>query len=252
MNTRYSKTIYTFLAKNSPSYLSLCIKSWFCSVPDGYKIVVLNESTFCDYVPEDIYNKLVHVEDLRFFFDYLAAAVIFYNGGLFLDADTIMLPKFFPQDILLSCTDVVLFSDGINNICPGYLLANKGAEFLSELLDKYSKNEFVDFRQKKRSNIINDVVKKYLEKEVLCLDAENNGYLIEKAVYGVSNEYLYKKHYFSSVTSVEEFFQYSKGLTALHNSLTPEEYKYMNTDEFLNQDILLSKIFKLILTDHVH
>ena len=251
MNTGYDRIIYTYLAKNSPEYLGLCIKTWLKYLPEGYKIIVLNETNYKNFVSEDIFQNLKKIKNIRFFCDYLAAAVLYSKGGMFLDADTMMTEKFFPQDILLKCTNLVMFSNASSNICSGFMAANKGSQVLKEILNRYSNLKQEDTSNWHRNFWGSDIAKNYTEEEILLLDSEDNAYVMEKAIYGVESGYLYNKYYFSDICQVSEFFEYTKGLTALHNSLTPEKYKKMTAEEFLNQDILLSKILKTILTAQV-
>ena len=81
----------------------------------------------------------------------------------------------------------------------------------------------------------------------IVLDCEESGYLMEKAMYGVSNSYLYKKYYFSDICSIEDFIKITKGITFLQTNNTPKIYNKMSEDEFLKQEILLSKIFRVLL-----
>ena len=75
------------------------------------------------------------------------------------------------------------------------------------------------------------------------LDAEKDGYLVEKALFGVSSNYLYRDFYFSNKYSLDDFFLKTCGVSALRNSATPKEFKLMSEKEFLKQDILLAKLF---------
>ena len=70
---------------------------------------------------------------------------------------------------------------------------------------------------------------------------------MEKAMYGVWDDYLYQNYYFSSLDSIEDFLKTTRGITALRNSVTNKRYKEMDVDEFLSMKFLLAKIFKVIL-----
>ena len=256
MNTGYNKTIYTYLEANCHEYLNLCIKTWYKNLPDGYKIVVLTQENIQGVLPESVINSLFSLDyrekKLPYFVDYLAASVLFFNGGIFLDADTIVTEKFFPQEILLRSTNLILFSDGANNVCSGFMMANKNAPVLEELIRRYTFAKYLPAVSNSRRNfIINDTIKDFKERDALLLDCEASGYYMEKTIYGMGGEYLYQKYYFSNICSVRDFFEHTKGIVALHNSLTPEKYKHMGIEEFLKQDILLSKILKSILTEQM-
>ena len=83
--------------------------------------------------------------------------------------------------------------------------------------------------------------------EIMVLDAEKFGYVMEKTLFGVSGNYVYKNCYFANDVSVEEFFENTKGIVRLNHTLTPIVYQKMQIQEFLEQDILISKVFNKLL-----
>lgn len=257
MKKSINKTIYTYFEeKTMPPYVNLCLKTWENNIPKDYKIEKINRKNLFKYIPEkflpdSLYAKCRVEKECSFpyFYDLVAAYVLWLHGGIFLDADTIMTDKFEPQEALLEATDLVVFSDGINNVCPGFMAANKNSEVLEELIRRYKFAAFLPVNPKTPRNFIfNDTIADFSSNDVILLDCEDYGYLMEKSMYGIFNEYLYKKYYFTDVCSTADFFENSKGLTALHNSMTPEKFKKTEEKEFLNLNILLSKIFKNILT----
>lgn len=251
--SKQEKKIYTFVDENKlPDYVKLCLKTWHKSIPSGYELVILNRNNILNYISKELLPDTMLQKaacSFPYFFDYISAAVLYSNGGIFLNPDIIMTSNFRPNDILLKNTDLVLFSDGKNNVCSGYMMGRKSSPILEELLRRYRFASYLPLNDSVSKNyIINDIVKDSSSRDILLLDCEDYGYFMEKAMYGVSNKYLYEKYYFTDICSVDEFFENSKGLTALRNSLTPEVFKAMNEKEFLSQNILLSKIFNRIIT----
>lgn len=180
--------------------------------------------------------------------EYIAAAVLYYNGGIFLDADIIMTDKYTPAEILLSSYNAVLYGYSRNDICAGFLMSKKESFFLEELMRRLL--FFMHLPEPgtyKRNFVLNNVLKDTVCDEVVVLDCEETGFRMEKAMYGVYDSYLYNKYYFSNISSIEDFIKITKGITALSNSMTPKEYKDINEEEFLNKDIFLAKIFKVLL-----
>lgn len=218
-------------------------------LPSEFELVVLDESNIFDFIDLEFYkDKIILLKDKLFgYYDYIKALVLYCNGGLFLDVDTIVTEKFVVPLSFLKSTNLVAYSDGVGNICCGYLLANKHSFVLEELIRRYQMEYYLLKNklqaQRLRNFIFNDVIRYFDKSEVLLLDAEKEGYLVEKALFGVSSRYLYRDFYFSNKYSLDDFFSRSSGVSALRNSVTPREFKLMNEKDFLKQDILLAKLF---------
>ena len=56
----------------------------------------------------------------------------------------------------------------------------------------------------------------------------------------------YQDFYFTA-RNPETLLNKSKGILMLHNSWTPKKYKNMSVEEFLHQNIMLSKLFSKLL-----
>jgi hypothetical protein len=56
----------------------------------------------------------------------------------------------------------------------------------------------------------------------------------------------YRSFYFDNKISARTVLDTNQGILCLHNSWTPEKYKQMPVDEFLRQNITISKIFTCI------
>ena len=101
--------------------------------------------------------------------------------------------------------------------------------------------------QNSRNFILNDVVKRFAQNDVLIVNIDKSGYYIDKSMYSLHNEYLYKKYFYTNASNTDDFFELCKGLCYLNNNFIPEEYKNMKQKDFLKKDILLAQIFKKIL-----
>ena len=74
---------------NIPSYINLCFETFFKHCSQTYEIIILNDKTVYDYLPDlrtDI-NQL----NLAAKSDYIRIALLYKYGGLWLDADTIVM-----------------------------------------------------------------------------------------------------------------------------------------------------------------
>lgn len=239
-----NKKIYTFIGdKGLSPYLSLCIKTWRKNIPEDYEIVKLNSKNLSDYIPNNILPDPTRASSsFSHFFDYIASAVLFCNGGIFLSPEVIMTQSFYSSGLLdeslLEKTDLVLFGrEKGREICKGFMMANKGSKIL-----KY-------FLESKDNISLSELLRGTSEGHVISLDAEDSGYLMELAMYGVFSEYIYQRYYFTNIGSTKDFFKASRGITYLNSAWTDEKYNKMSENEFLKQDILLSKIFKSIIVD---
>lgn len=243
--------IFTYLdfePEKIPPYLNLCIKTRRKYLPDGYETVILNKKNLAKYLPKNLLPGHRNKCSFPHFFDYLSALVLYENGGIFMDADTIMTDSFCEYLPIFERRDVVLFGMNKFNICPGFIKAEKKSPFIEELIRRYIFKSYLPVQKNsKRNFVINDVMSYFDEEDVTVLDCEKTGYYMEKSIYGVFDSYLYKQYYFENYSPLEDFIKTAKGLTALHNSLTPQKFKTMDEKKFLNQEILLSKIFKTIL-----
>ena len=243
---------YLNLPKESPSYINLCIKTWQKYIPEGYNVAILNPENLKNYISSEILNKNIYdriSSDFSFLaYEYIAAAVLYCNGGIFLEPGIIMTEKFSPPEILLSKFEIILYGSSKTNICPGFIMAKKESEILEELLRRLTFFLYLpETKNYRHLMLLKDMLKENYSSTAVVLDCENTGYLMEKALYGVCNSYLYSKYYFSNICSIEDFIKTTKGLTFLQVQNTPEIYKKMSEQEFLKQDILLSKIFKTLL-----
>ena len=91
------------------------------------------------------------------------------------------------------------------------------------------------------------MIKNIQQEEVLLTDNSICSYKMEALSEKITAHKQYLDYYFSPKYSVEHFIKNNKGICALNNSQTPEKYKKMSESEFLKQDILLSKIFKVLI-----
>ena len=248
------KFIFTFLnpTEKTPDYIKLCLKTWHKYAPADYCIVTLDNQNLKDYIPPELLNKNItdnisaNYSDL--ICEYIAAAVLYSNGGIFLSPGIIMTDKFSPPDILLSKFEIILYGSSKTNPSPGFMMAKKNASILEELLRRLIFFTYLPEPQNYKPHmLLKDMLQEDYSTSAVALDCEENGYLMEKAMYGVSNSYLYKKYYFSDICAIEDFIKTTKGITFLQTNNTPKIYNKMSEDEFLKQNILLSKIFRVLL-----
>lgn len=79
-----------------PAYINLCFKTFYHKCSKLFDIKILNEKTVYDYIPN--LRKDLNELNLAAKADYIRVALLFYYGGVWLDADTIVMTDL--QEIL--------------------------------------------------------------------------------------------------------------------------------------------------------
>ena len=127
-----------------PDYISLCFESMR---KNGYlfNLTILNEKTVHDYLP----NIRTDINELPLALktDYIRVALLHKFGGLWLDADTIMITNMQPVvDLLNQNTDYIGFgctgetcTYGYGRPSNGVMAATKGSVLMGECLDALNK-----------------------------------------------------------------------------------------------------------------
>ena len=271
-----NKKIYTFWEPKEkiPGYIKLCMKTWYKFLPD-YEIIVLDYSNLQQYLPKKTYKSVVFKHmSLAKQSDAIRAALLNENGGIWLDADTIITGSNFLSSIKDYNTDVVMIgrpkTDGV--IYGAFIYSNKQkTKFIKEWYSALPKRiakyrmmvKFPILRKiyKKEWNaaekwdycenaIIDDLGRKYKYPDFLLIDRDEICALPEYVSYlseSITNkEQLYCKYYFEQGNASEVLIK-AKGIILLHNSWTPEKYREMDEKKFLEQPILLADILKELL-----
>lgn len=105
------KKIFTFWEpkEDVTPYLKLCLKTWEKRLPQ-HKIIILNYSNLDDYIPPGTYDtSLLKKFRLMTQKDAVMVAVLEEHGGIFMDADTIVLRDLNPIISRLDETEAIMF-----------------------------------------------------------------------------------------------------------------------------------------------
>jgi len=239
-----------FLYKNNSQkqnkFLDLCVEITKNNICSGFEFCILDENNFENYIDSNLLKQNSNKENIYFHKNYIASSVLYTHGGIFIDSDVIITKQFYNQLKLLEKKQLVFGGNTYLNFSTSFWMAQKKSFILSELINKYNLYSSV-INEDVENNILLETVNIY-DDLISIIDAEKSGYLMEKTLFGVTGKYIYQKLYFSDSTNIEDFFDNFNGIVKLDNEFTPDIYKNMNRDEFLKQDILLSKIFKNLLT----
>lgn len=268
------KRIFTFWEpkSNMSPYIDLCMQTWKKFLPD-YEIIICDYSNLSDYLNKKTINKILCKKmELAMQSDAIRAALINQNGGIWIDADTIITSADFFNDMDKSETVMIgRKSDGV--IYGAFIYArNPKAKFINKWLSalpwrvfKYnilcrnkSLRKIFKSAWLKAQNwdycvnaIIDPIYKSFPDNEFLMIDKDEivalPEYVSSKNIEGISKDKLYQDFYFRPGDAKKEVLDKCRGIILLHNSWTPQEYKKISVDEFLRTDILIADLLRTLL-----
>jgi hypothetical protein len=242
--------------KKSP-YLDLCYKTIKKNCSKNFKIYLLNEKNVYDYIP-DLRNNLDNKMNIQQKVDYIRYILLYKYGGIWIDADTIVIKDLTPIINKLKKYDFVGFGCHFNNkekcLNSGkpypanwVMGARKNSKLMKLCVEKC--NKFLD-------NNINLKTKYHLlgretlwsEIDFLLKNDNNWNYYHydSKCIERDSNN---NKLNNNRAVSNEEIDTYCKDkllFIPIYNSAPgfPGWFKNMNESNLLKSDMLISKIFR--------
>lgn len=242
------KKVFTLLNTESsePAYLNLCLKTWEKNFSEDYEIIPLSVQNLRNYITEKYFKIVKNITPEVI--NYIKACVLYSNGGIFMDTDTLLLKEFYLPEEMLNNYEIAVFGNSPVSACLGFMMAQKGSTVLKEYITRLEKT----LQQQEQTfintnKVFNDMLSEGYNSKVLVIDAESSGYLPEKALYGVVGENLRTQLLFSSTVDSEDIFNNTKGIVSVHCKKISEEYLNMDEDEFLSQNTLLAQIFNKCL-----
>lgn len=266
-----NKIIFTFWEPHEkiPGYLLLCIKTWKKFLPD-YNIKILDYKSVRNYLGETLFSKIVCKNmTLPIQVDAIRVALLKKFGGIWMDVDTIILNGEFLNEF--KDYELIMFGDQktktqnigfIYSVNYSYVI-NKWFEQIINNIRLYKEimiKKGANFKFKNHwkrvtswnflgNGIVDRILKNVTDKQFLRLDRDKINALPEIHFFKDSKMNLIQKYqqlYFQK-RDPQIILNKSKSIIMLHNSWTPFQYKAMSATNFLNQDILLSKLLFYIL-----
>ena len=248
-----------------PGYIKLCIKTWKKFLP-LYGIRILDYKNIKDYLGQSLFENLICKNmTLPKQADAIRVALLNKYRGIWMDADTIVLNGEFLQE--LKSFELAMFGDEkIKTQNIGFIYSSGNSSILKKWLKEiiYNVQIYKQYSEKNRLNLVidnawkkmnswdylgNGILKNVTSKQFCRLDRQKMNTLPEIRFFENSSLDLiqpYKQFYFRS-RDPEIILNKSKSVVMLHNSWTPVKYKLMSEKQFLNQDILLSRLLAYIL-----
>lgn len=270
-----TKKIYTFWepASNMSGYISLCIETWRKQLPD-YEVIVLDYSNMDQYVaPELLKGVLCKKMTLAMQSDAIRAAIMYEQGGIWLDADTIITGPGVEDIIAGAQGETVMFGDTHRDedFIFGAFIGTKckHAHFVSEwcrvlpprvkrwLRYKYFLQWFKrsEWRRIRKWNycvnaIIEPLSREMKPEQYSLLDYRDFGCMPhlpkEGKLTSAEQRDAYCEYWFTP-GDPEDAIRNSQGLIMLQNSWSPAEFRKMSRDEFLQQDTRMAALMRRLL-----
>lgn len=226
--------IFTFWEGPMPPYIRLCVSTW------KFPFTYLNYKNLHEYTD-------LPIEPLqRFTLPQIADAVRVHvlrdQGGVWLDADTIMLKDQLPEEDLIGDPEA-------RTVSIGYLRAREAHTDLFDAWAEYQDKVIADPISDANWDVLgNRFTDHYLQthKEIRIAQVRPcwpETYMIN----GNANRlHKYREFYFESAYSIGDLLPTS--MLMLHNSWTPEWYKNLLIREALRRTCTLSNILREVLT----
>lgn len=226
--------IFTFWEGPMPPYIRLCVSTW------KFPFTYLNYKNLHEYTD-------LPIEPLqRFTLPQIADAVRVHllrdQGGVWLDADTIMLKDQLPEEDMIGDPEA-------RTVSIGYLRAGKPHTAFYDAWAEYQDKVIADPHSGTHWSVLaNDFPDIYLPDHpeitiALIRPCWPETYMIQ----GNAGRFAkYREFYFDSAYGLDELLP--TDMLMLHNSWTPEWYKELLMREALRRTCTLSNILREVLT----
>lgn len=227
--------IYTFWEGKMPSYIMLCLKTWDIQHIDYTVVNYENLHKFTDLDVEKLKSNrrfaLYHIADI------VRAHILRDNGGIWLDADTILLSNHMPASNMLGIPQNRGGSIAFLQTEPHTDMYERWSTYQDAIIASLEcdttwdmvGNAFVDDYTKQHSEITIEDINKYWPE-------------IAMIPYNIPRKDKYQQFYFDRqyVLSCIEH----DSMLMLHNSWTPEWYKQLSVNDVLSNNCTMSNILK--------
>lgn len=251
-----------------PGYLSLCLQTLVKFNPQ-VSLILINYDNLPELVGTDLDLQRLARLTLPIQSDLLVMYFIYKYGGVFVDVDTIYTGKF---DLFHNADPNTLYAIGKTGAFAhlAFFMSVKKRSFLLWHILQMQKVKLSTVPITGEMNLPwdllgNSIINPLVVEATTSPDAPNlniisNATVFLETQFGLAKKYdiksygwdIYNRFYFhqNPDISTEEIVKAPKhNMACLHNSWTPKRFKAMNANEFLEQDIVMARIFKHLLGD---
>ena len=256
-----------------PGYLELCVNTWRHYLPE-YEIAILDYESITDWLPHDMVKRFsCKSAPLPMQADIYRALLIQRYGGIWFDCDTIITAAAANTIRNLTGETAFIGSAEARWVHAAFIYAkHPHAHIIDEWVNELRNR--VPFLRLKHSSKLGRIIFKLmtylkLTKHInwdyvfnsivntLVMNTDNGtAQVLDRWIFGVfpedtlpenSPNVRYEDFWFTA-GEVDNIKQYVKsGIILLHNSWTPKQFKEMSSEEFLRQDIRLSRLLRTVI-----
>ena len=266
------KKVFTFWEpkENVPGYVRLCMETWKGCLP-GYETIVLDYDSLGDWLTEDEQKAILCKKmTLAMQSDCIRCAILKKHGGIWMDADTVLVKPLDGRFSAADCAIVARRQDGHLVHYAAYINAAKPeAKFLADwhkaLVPRVAKAEA--FRSSWLKRLLHHEEWKLIRRWNYCVNAiidpladtadpKDYAWIDKDAIFAVPEEELmatgldavaaYQKYWFKP-GAIDDVLNRCAGMIMLHNSFTPDSYRAMTSDEFIATDTRLAALLRHLL-----
>ena len=267
------KKVFTFWEPKGsmPGYVRLCMETWRHCLPE-FEMVALDFRSLGDYLTEAEREEIAcpH-ESLAKQADCIRCALLRKYGGIWLDADTVLTK---PLDERFRSADVTMVarqSKSGQMIYGAYIYAARpGTKLISEwhrqLLPRIVKSRQMNASRLRRwldrrtwkdvrrwgyfeNDILDPLTVRLTSPDYAWVDKDEVGAFPEEALLADGTAQspfdAYVRYWFSPGPA-EQALADCAGLIMLHNSWTPESFRRMSENEFLDTDTRLAAVLRAL------
>lgn len=230
------RQIFVYWEGKMPSYIKYCLSTFSRS---GVKIIFLNPDNVDKYIGDKLCSHWRNIIDIAQKTDCIRIPVIYENGGMWVDADTIFIKD---------CKHLFEFTDefiGIkwrsDRVLNGYFMAPVHNDFMYAALKRI--NEILKDNPKKRYDEGGGV---YLGEGIftpLYKKGENKIRIINRETF-IPIEFPFNRSVWYEDLLIESFLKPETVCIALNHSQYPLAIVESNIDEFYKRKDLLGSIFR--------
>ncbi len=158
-NYQLPKTIYGYWDNlDTNPLIQAHVDTWKRNIPNDWNIVILTKDNVKDYVDADFYNKFHTLNSVRFS-DFLRMYLLSKNGGVWMDAGTIVIDGTFLdkyRDEMINAKADVLLYEFKDHSLPNhpylenwFIMAPKGSSIITDLYNEFDSAFDMDFLEYK-------------------------------------------------------------------------------------------------------
>jgi hypothetical protein len=253
------KRIFTYWVNDSnqemPAYIRMCMESWQRHI-DNLEIIVLNHENLAKWIDLTMDIQLFKKLTLPMQSDIVSYYVLHKHGGIYMDADTIVLKDIFEEIMRFDESKIYAFGNPEQKTIHVAFIASlkKRQKLLFEGIKKAQSNLHKLSRGNTQltwdlfsNSIYHELIRNDATSTFIIMDRIELGSILETVMQTGNPGEDYSNFYFrdNQDMNFEDIIgRINFGVVLLHNSWTPVEFKRAGRESILHSQTLLSRLLK--------